>query len=461
MSLKINPILPKHQPFTPHKYQIMHKVADNTKQNNQAINRLAVRFGGEDETKPTKKTADDFFAEVKKEKRIDAKISRKPNVPLHLELPKSSKNMSLEDYTETFDKALFKKAGYEGKLTKDDLKLAGEIMRKDGWNWEKWNVESLRKTQDKPGAMFSYTSESAVEKAKIAGQAVLRFREYEAKLKDSNNAAGENETNQMLIDHGKVIYNSIVNNVEGTINTGIDLIRFNNGQNPLALVDPNRPQVSLSAIKTDYRSEMMRRDINGKLDGNGLKRGDFTEGAVTILAPLVVGKVSSPTKLNTLESLGALPEVTVVPKTFPKIGKLEFEPNAKASTAELKTANKLVNEGKSVKVLKEIENQKGVRTPDFEVDGVKTELKTVENIRKVDADNLSKSISRRILEAGGQAKNIILDVSNQNGMTKEIAERAIKRSFGRLRELGSNQIKEVRVIGKEFDIVVEYKPPTK
>jgi hypothetical protein len=35
---------------------------------------------------------------------------------------------------------------------------------------------------------------------------------------------------------------------------------------------------------------MMRRDINGKLDGNGLKRGDFTEGAVTILAPLLLAE---------------------------------------------------------------------------------------------------------------------------------------------------------------------------
>ncbi len=42
----------------------------------------------------------------------------------------------------------------------------------------------------------------------------------------------------------------------------------------------------------------MRRDINGKLDGNGLKHGDFTEGAVTILGPLVVGKVTSPTRLQ-------------------------------------------------------------------------------------------------------------------------------------------------------------------
>ncbi len=93
------------------------------------------------------------------------------------------------------------------------------------------------------------------------------------------------------------------------MNTDIDLIRLNNGQNPFALVNPNRPQVNLSGIKADYQSEMMRTDINGKLDGKGLKRGDFTEGAVTILGPLVVGKVTTPTQINTLKSLGALPEV--------------------------------------------------------------------------------------------------------------------------------------------------------
>ncbi len=128
--------------------------------------------------------------------------------------------------------------------------------------------------------------------------------------KDENNAITENEVNQTFFDHGKVIYNSIVNNVEGGINTGIDLIRFDNGRNPFALVDPFRLRVDLSGIKTDYQSEMMRRDINGKLDGKGLKRGDFTEGAVTILGPLVVGKVTTPFKApNTLKSLGALPEV--------------------------------------------------------------------------------------------------------------------------------------------------------
>jgi hypothetical protein len=44
---------------------------------------------------------------------------------------------------------------------------------------------------------------------------------------------------------------------------------------------------------------MMRTDVNGKLDGNGLKRGDFTEGAVTIIAPFVAGnKTNNITRMS-------------------------------------------------------------------------------------------------------------------------------------------------------------------
>ncbi len=73
---------------------------------------------------------------------------------------------------------------------------------------------------------------------------------------------------------------------------------------------------------------MMRTDINGKLDGKGLKRGDFTEGTVTILGPLVVGKVTSPTKVNTLKSLGALPEAertVLIPKTAQEIVEKRYD----------------------------------------------------------------------------------------------------------------------------------------
>jgi DNase/tRNase domain of colicin-like bacteriocin len=147
--------------------------------------------------------------------------------------------------------------------------------------------------------MYANTNQNAVEHAKRAGQAVLNFRKYEAETFDKNQAGVENETNQKFVDQGKVLWNTGVNTVEGTINTGIDLIRLNNGRNPLALVDPFRPRVDLSGIKADYRSEMMRTDVNGKLDGNGIKRGDFTEGAVTILAPFVAGsKVNSITRMT-------------------------------------------------------------------------------------------------------------------------------------------------------------------
>jgi hypothetical protein len=49
-----------------------------------------------------------------------------------------------------------------------------------------------------------------------------------------------------------------------------------------AQIDPNYkgnpiPRIETSAIKYDFRSEMMRRDINDKLDGNGIKTGDAKE----------------------------------------------------------------------------------------------------------------------------------------------------------------------------------------
>ncbi|CAN5626521.1 hypothetical protein BH24ACI1_BH24ACI1_16940 [soil metagenome] len=55
------------------------------------------------------------------------------------------------------------------------------------------------------------------------------------------------------------------NIAEGTVNTLLDAAQTNGGQNPLALLDPNRPQADFSSAKSDYRSEMMRRNLEGKL----------------------------------------------------------------------------------------------------------------------------------------------------------------------------------------------------
>jgi hypothetical protein len=185
---------------------------------------------------------------------------------------------------------------------------------------------------------------------------------------------------------------------------------------------------------------MMRTDMNGKLDGNGIKRGDVTEGAVTILAPLVIGKVTMPTT----------PVISVVPK-----GKLVIEAGRTLTFEESIIANKLAREGKIVEVPIEASNKgiQNVRTPDFIVDGVKTELKTISNLKGKD---MSASLSRRILDGAGQGSNIIIDARNQIGMTEEIAKSGIKRAYGRLNQLGSKRLSEVRVIGNGFDITIKF-----
>ncbi|MBA4124007.1 MAG: hypothetical protein H0X72_16310 [Acidobacteria bacterium] len=55
----------------------------------------------------------------------------------------------------------------------------------------------------------------------------------------------------------------------------------------------------------------MRRNLEGKLDGDGIKRGEFTEAGVTIIAPIVVGAATTPKAApQSLKTLGGLPEET-------------------------------------------------------------------------------------------------------------------------------------------------------
>ena len=137
-------------------------------------------------------------------------------------------------------------------------------------------------------------------------------------------------------------------------------------------------------------------------------------------------------------------------QTSKQTGKLEVEVGREMSDAEKSIADKLVAEGRQVKAPKEV-NIRGVKNPDFEVDGIKTELKTIENITSAD---MGGAISRRIYEAGKQAPNVIIDATNQAGMTKEIAENAAERAFLLQKRTGNERLQEVRLIGKGFDFTV-------
>ena len=97
-----------------------------------------------------------------------------------------------------------------------------------------------------------------------------------------------------------------------------------------------------------------------------------------------------------------------------------------------------------------------MKSPDFEINGEIVEFKYVSDLKGVTANKLSARLSGRILEGGSQASKVTLDVTDQAGMTKEIAERAVSRAFGNQTFRGSDKIQEVRIFGKDFDITIPF-----
>ena len=205
MSLKINPILFKPQSTIKSKPKIMPKVADKTKQTNQAIKNLAIRFGGEDETKPPKKTVNDFYQKVLQEQPLNEK-DRDNKIKILINL---SKNATLEDYRLATDKAILRKAGYS-MLNKDEVETArGLIGLKDNFNLK--NLKDL----DKANKLVVTTNQYFVEKAKVAGQAVLQFREYESKALDAAIKHGKSYATDAMGGFVQPIVNAPINIFNG------------------------------------------------------------------------------------------------------------------------------------------------------------------------------------------------------------------------------------------------------
>lgn len=124
------------------------------------------------------------------------------------------------------------------------------------------------------------------------------------------------------------------------------------------------------------------------------------------------------------------------------------------SPQESRIAHLLVREGYQVRALAEV-TASGIRTADFLVNGVRVELKTISNITSPD---MSGALSRRIQEGAGQASHIIIDAGNQQGMTVDIAETAIRRVYGAQTYRNDSRIQQIRIIGDDFDITVPYNP---
>ena len=94
--------------------------------------------------------------------------------------------------------------------------------------------------------------------------------------------------------------------------------------------------------------------------------------------------------------------------------------------AELRFANELRALGNHVEIIPRGKDQ----TPDFKINGIEHELKTVTNVVRTDADGLSKSISSTIGDARSQSSRVIIDARGQAGMTLEAAGQAVRRAYG-------------------------------
>lgn len=90
------------------------------------------------------------------------------------------------------------------------------------------------------------------------------------------------------------------------------------------------------------------------------------------------------------------------------------------------------------------------------VNGENTEFKAIFGVVDTSEDGLSDAISCRIMDGRGQALNIVVNVSKQQGMTQAAAERGITRAYGADNKAGM-KIQSIRVIGNSFDIKVPRK----
>ncbi len=324
--------------------------------------------------------------------------------------------------------------------------------------------------------------------------AILRgeIKDYKQALERGGKAqtAGTQEANKDVADMGGAIYETarkaaenIINSVPDALNTvfqtdpsckdksipSFGRVKLGTPFDKACGQTKNTPSdlfptLDTSAVKYDFRSEWMRRDINGRVDGKGIKQGEATTSTAGVIAPFVIGKVISPVESpKSLKDLGGLPVVETTTatvenaaQTVAKAGRLEVEKGRTLSTSERAFADKMVGEGKVVKAPKEV-NIEGVKNPDFNIDGEVVEFKYVSDLKGTNADKLSGGLSRRILDGKSQASKVTINVENQPGMTEEIAKRAVDRAYGALKTQNNVNFKEVRIFGKDFDFTIPFR----
>ncbi len=363
-------------------------VLSNTKSQNEAVfSNLSDIIND----KTPEKTPLHQLKESLASKPIDENLKRKPAAVI-VNPKKSSDEMTADDYRQAVWQAVFKKAGY-AMLTDGEISQAVSLMKSvtSSITSSGLDLANMRRSDERLKTLTVKTDEFTIELAKRAGEAVWKGSQTEAEKAAQIKTGNRNEVNQITLDQGRVVWNSAVNTVEGTINTALDAAAASGSATVLQPIDPNRPQVDFSSAKTDYQSQMMRRNLNGKLDGDGIKRGEATETAVTILGPLAAGVANAPKPSpQSLKTLGGIPEVEAtiavnrttasmtpdkarIPEGKPKmLGSKDIDPNNIRGIKGENESAKLLSE-KGYKVEQLPDKVKGkiqrVKKPDLKIEG--------------------------------------------------------------------------------------------
>ncbi|MDQ3063403.1 MAG: hypothetical protein M3R14_11185 [Acidobacteriota bacterium] len=183
---------------------------------------VIVKREGDEETQ---KTIVDFYKEVLNQQPFDAENLAKKKVSVMLETKKPAAQMSLSDYEMATDRAIFTQAGYAMLTDEEILTAVAGIKSHGAVNHGNDGLDKLRGIDNQPGAMFIPTDQATIEYAKRAGQAVLQYREYQAKQSDANEEENRSKTNQMLLDPLRLGGNVPFRWTERILNTPGDILQ--------------------------------------------------------------------------------------------------------------------------------------------------------------------------------------------------------------------------------------------
>jgi RHS repeat-associated protein len=150
-----------------------------------------------------------------------------------------------------------------------------------------------------------------------------------------------------------------------------------------------------------------KRPANNTLEGMGLGSGSASGGRMT-----PGGSMGGGGGRGGSGSSGSKPSTS---------GKVSGSLNG-LTNAEKKVVNDLINSGKNVEIIPKDPYSK-VKTPDFKVNGIKTELKTLENA------NINTGITRIQKGLKQGADTVIID-ARAAGLTVDQAKEIIKRASG-------------------------------